>query len=188
MVDPKVSETHNKSHSQYTFVLPSMPTAEHETYLKLRTNIMSFNWVVAITSTNRSWAENRLRWPWREGLGGVDWWEGSTWTNNVHLQQRKGNCILGCIKRGEAAKQGRWFLLLLCSQGPTWRYRDQPQGQLHNNDVELLEQVQSRAVRMLKGLEYFSKEERSRELGSFSLEKRRLWGELTVAFQYLKGT
>jgi len=50
--------------------------------------------------------------------------------------------------------------------------------------MELLEQVQRRATKMIRGLEHLRSEDRLRRL--FSLEKRRFHRDLVVAFQHLK--
>ena len=104
------------------------------------------------------------------------------------LAAQKTNCILDCIKRSKTIRSREVIPPLYSAlMRLHLEYYIQFWSPQHKKNIELLEQVQRRARKMIRGLEHLPYEDELRELRLFSLQKRRLQRDLVMAFQYMKG-
>lgn len=132
-------------------------------------------WAGTTWSSNTGWAENGSRQGLEKKTWGCLWVKRSIWPSSACFQPRMPTISWAVSKELQPAGQGilpLYFILL----GPHLKLW----GLNIKNNMDLLAQVQREASELIRGLKHIPCEDRLRELGLFTLEKKRLQEDLTA--------
>ena len=96
--------------------------------------------------------------------------------------------MLGAINRNVSYKSGEVITKLYCAYvRPHLEYCVQAWSPTYEKDCWLLERVQKRATKMVRGISTLEYEDRLRTLNLFSLKYRRLRGDLIETYKFVNG-
>ncbi len=114
----------------------------------------------------------------------------STFRTSLHCQQaaNRARRNLFLLRRGFAVSTPEIFRpLYLALVRPILRYGQQASSPYLRRDIDLMERIQRLATRMVKGMRELPYEDRIHRLNIFSLERRRLRGNLILAYNIFYG-
>ena len=109
-------------------------------------------------------------------------------SDQVRDARKRALSMLGAINRNVFYKSEEVITKLYCAYvRPHLEYCVQAWSPIYEKDYWLLERVQKRATKMVRGLNNLQYEGRLRTLNMFSLKYRRLRGDLIEVFKFVHG-
>lgn len=117
--------------------------------------------------TTSGWKPTGWRAGWQKSLGGPCWHQVSQMSQKSTLAVKKATSTLSCIKQSLISRSEE-VILALCSAlvRQTWSGGSGSGFPQDKGDMDLLEQIHQKTIKVMKGLERLSNEEKLRECSS----------------------